>query len=59
MAGLTGLRELALNGNRLASLPRGLGRLKNLRKLDLRDNPLPTADLVWVRMALPYTDINY
>jgi Leucine-rich repeat (LRR) protein len=39
---LTGLRELALRGNRLATLPDSIGALRELRVLDLRGNLLDT-----------------
>ncbi len=50
---LGGLRELLLDGNRLARIPDEVARLRELRLLDLRGNPLPPEEQERVKRLLP------
>jgi Leucine-rich repeat (LRR) protein len=55
---LVNLKFLNLISNRLAELPPEIGRLKNLRELDLRANQLTEREIEKVRKLLPRCQIE-
>lgn len=57
---LESLRWLRLNGNRLSALPADMsGLARSLKRLYLRENPLPESELNRIRKALPNCEIIY
>lgn len=44
--------------NQLSALPRSLATLKNMKQIKLGGNPLPQAELDWLRRALPGCSID-
>ena len=56
---LSNLQNLVLYGCGLSSLPRKMGRLKNLRYLGLNGNPLPESEIRRVKKVLPDCEISF
>ena len=55
---LPNLEKLHLKDNRISHFPNGLEKMKNLKELSIKGNPIPNSELVRIRKLLPGTQIN-
>ena len=56
---LSNLKEFDLTYNQLTSLPESIGKLTNLERLDLRNNPMSDEEKERIKKLLPNTYISF
>ena len=56
---LTNLESLILDNNKLITLPEGIDKLTNLKKLNLQVNPISASEKERITASLPNTKIEF